>query len=510
MHTNGTSDASRYASNLPSARTTNGHPMNFSNSYAELGDNFYENILPTPVRDPKLLLWNHDLAEELMIPADLQNDQKALAQIFSGNRILEGSQPIAMAYAGHQFGNFVPRLGDGRAHLLGELPDRFGKKWDIQLKGSGPTSFSRGGDGRSSLGPAIREFIMSEAMHALGIPTTRSLCVVTTGESVLRENLLPGGVLTRVASSHIRIGTFQYIAARGDLQELETLCTYTINRHYPHLQDQGEDRHLALIEAFMDRQIRLVVEWMRVGFIHGVMNTDNTTLSGETIDYGPCAMMGIYDPETVYSAIDVQGRYGFGNQPAITQWNLIRFAECLMPLIHEDPNKAADRIRPVLASFTERFDRAYIEMMGKKLGLTSLKPEDAALVRSLLLRLREKKLDYTITFDLLTESLTSGPLKSRLEDELGHWWEIWHNHLRTTNQTAREIQSAMRRHNPVVIPRNHHMERVISECIHSGSADPAKRFVHVLGSPYSKLDTTSAYTDPPGDGDMNYQTFCGT
>jgi uncharacterized protein YdiU (UPF0061 family) len=260
----------------------------------------------------------------------------------------------------------------------------------------------------------------------------------------------------------------------------------------------------------MDRQIRLVVEWMRVGFIHGVMNTDNTTLSGETIDYGPCAMMGIYDPETVYSSIDVQGRYGFGNQPAITQWNLIRFAECLMPLIHEDPNKAANRIRPILSSFQERFDRAYTEMMGKKLGLTSLKPEDAALVRSLLFRLKERKLDYTITFDRLTQSLTSEPLRSRLEDEFGHWWKIWQHHLRTTNQTSWEIQSAMRRHNPVVIPRNHHMERVISECIHSGSADPAKRFLHVLGSPYSKLDTTSAYTDPPGDGDMNYQTFCGT
>ena len=484
--------------------------MNLSNSYADLGEQFHEKIPPTSVRDPRLFLWNHALAEELMIPSDLQHDPASLAHIFAGNRLLPGSQPIATAYAGHQFGNFVPRLGDGRAHLLGEITDRSGKSRDIQLKGSGPTSFSRGGDGRSPLGPAIREFIMSEAMHALGVPTTRSLCVVTTGEPVLREKLFPGGVVTRVASSHIRIGTFQYFAARGDLQALETLCTYTINRHYPQLQDRGENRHVALFEALMTRQIHLVVEWMRVGFIHGVMNTDNTALSGETIDYGPCAMMGIYDPETVYSSIDVTGRYAFGNQPAVTQWNLIRFAECLLPLIDEDTEKAAEQVRPLLGTFMERFNQAYMTMMGRKIGLKTFMQKDAELVQTLLNRLEHNHLDYTITFDLLTRSMTDTNAAARMDDELAGWVQPWRKRLGEEQSSPQKIQHMMRSCNPVVIPRNHHVEAVIAECTQTGKPDSAQALLRVLASPYTEIDETRNYQDPPLDGDKDYQTFCGT
>ncbi|WP_462325950.1 protein adenylyltransferase SelO [Desulfoplanes sp.] len=484
--------------------------MKLSNSYADLGEQFHEKIHPVPVRDPQPFLWNHALADDLLIPDDLQNDPPSLARVFSGNRLLPGSQPIATAYAGHQFGNFVPRLGDGRAHLLGEITDRSGRQWDIQLKGSGRTPFSRGGDGRCALGPAIREFIMSEAMHALGVPTTRCLGVVTTGEPVMRETLLPGAVVTRVASSHIRIGTFQYFAAKGDIRSLETLCTYTMERHYPELLNRGDNRYLTLFERLMERQIRLVVEWMRVGFIHGVMNTDNSTLSGETIDYGPCAMLGIYDPETVYSSIDVTGRYAFGNQSAVAQWNLIRFAECLLPLIHEDAEKAANQVRPLLGTFMERFDQAYMTMMGKKIGLRTLEQNDAKLIHTLLNRLEHNRLDYTITFDLLTESLTDQSAATRMDDELAGWVEAWRKRLGKKQINALEIQERMRSCNPVVIPRNHHVEAVIAECVQSGKPDPAQALLRVLGSPYAEVDQTRQYQDPPLDGDKGYQTFCGT
>ena len=329
--------------------------MNFSNSYASLDEIFYERTRPIPVKNPQLFLWNSDLAEQLMIPNDLKRDPVALAQAFSGNSSMPGSDPVATVYAGHQFGSFVYQLGDGRAHLLGEVLDQSGQRWDIQLKGSGRTSFSRGGDGRCALGPAVREFIMSEAMNALGVPTTRCLAVVTTGEPVFRETPLPGAVVTRVASSHLRIGTFQFFAARGDHQALKILCNYTINRHYPELQKEGQNPYVSLIDKVIEKQIQLVVEWMRVGFIHGVMNTDNTSLSGETIDYGPCAMMGIYDPKTVYSSIDMMGRYAFGNQPDILHWNLARFAECLLPLINADENKAVEQVRPLIATFSRPF-----------------------------------------------------------------------------------------------------------------------------------------------------------
>jgi uncharacterized protein YdiU (UPF0061 family) len=484
--------------------------MNFSNSYTQLDEVFYKRTRPEPVQDPRLFLWNSNLAEQLMIPDELNHDAVALAQAFSGNHILPGSDPIATAYAGHQFGNFVPQLGDGRAHLLGEVLDQFGKRWDIQLKGSGRTTFSRAGDGRCALGPAVREFIMSEAMNALGVPTTKSLAVVTTGETVFRETSLPGAVVTRVASSHIRIGTFEFFASRGDHQAIEVLCQYTIERHYPELQEEGQTQYVPFINKVIERQIQLVVEWMRVGFIHGVLNTDNTSLAGETIDYGPCSMMGIYDPQTVYSSIDTMGRYAFGNQPAIIHWNIARFAECLLPLINADRNKAVEQVEPLIAAFPERFEKEYMEMMGKKLGLMVFKPEDKKLISSILNRLKDKRLDYTVTFDLLTKSLMSNAVESQMKNELGECFGLWQKRLGEQRTDSQGVQELMRRHNPVVIPRNHHIEEVIQECVQTGKATLAERFLQVLRSPYAELAQTSEYQDPPGDGDKDYQTFCGT
>ena len=351
---------------------------------------------------------------------------------------------------------------------------------------------------------------MSEALHALGVPTTRCLAVVTTGEPVFRETPLPGAVVTRVASSHLRIGTFEFFAARGDHQALKTLCNYTIERHYPELQEEGQNPYVSLLNMIIERQIQLVVEWMRIGFIHGVMNTDNTSLSGETIDYGPCAMMGIYDPQTVYSSIDTMGRYAFGNQPAILQWNTAGFAECLLPLINADRNKAVDQVGPVIAEFPDRFEKQYMKMMGKKLGLTPFKQEDQKLIVSILNRLKDRRLDYTVTFDLLTKSLMSDAAASQVNNELEGYFDLWQKQLGEQHAVSQKVQELMRQHNPVVIPRNHHVEAVIQECEQTGKATLAEKFLQVLRSPYEELAQTSEYQDPPSDGDKDYQTFCGT
>ncbi|MCB2181274.1 MAG: YdiU family protein [Desulfobulbaceae bacterium] len=483
--------------------------MNFSNTYIGLGKDFYEKNRPTPVREPRLIMWNSRLAEQLMISNELKQDQIALGQYFSGNRILPGSEPIATAYAGHQFGHFVPQLGDGRAHLLGEVIDKFGQRLDIQLKGSGTTKFSRGGDGRCAIGPAVREFIMSEAMNALGVPTTRCLAVVTTGEQVFRNSLLPGAIVTRVASSHIRIGTFQFFAAQNDHQALKTLCNYTIERHYPELKE-SPNKYLGLIEKVIEKQIHLVSEWMRVGFIHGVMNTDNTSLSGETIDYGPCAMMGEYDPLTVYSSIDTMGRYAFGKQPEIAHWNITRLAECLLPLINAETNKAIEQVEPLVADFPDRFMQVYMEMLGRKLGLISFQQEDQKLLFSILNRIKERNMDYTVTFDLLTKSLKSEAIASQLKNELGGSFDLWQKRLSEQDANLQKVHDLMRQHNPVVIPRNHHVEAVIQDCEQTGEATLAEKFLKVLLSPCEELTETSLYQDPPKDGDENYQTFCGT
>ncbi|MET0107138.1 MAG: protein adenylyltransferase SelO [Sedimenticola sp.] len=484
--------------------------MMFSNSYTDLGDIFYQSIAPEPVESPRTFLWNDRLAEELSLADKLDLSTVDLAGLFSGNDLLPGSEPIALAYAGHQFGNFVPQLGDGRAHLLGETTDRSGLIKDIQLKGSGQTAFSRNGDGRCALGPAIREFIMGEAMHALGVPSTRSLAVTTTGETVYRDTPQPGAVVTRVASSHLRVGTFEYFAARNNYRAVEKLCDYAIQRHYPELGEAGSDRFIMLLENVMQRQIDLVVEWLRVGFIHGVMNTDNTAISGETIDYGPCAMMGVYNPETVFSSIDRQGRYAFGNQPAIAQWNMARFAETLLPLIDEDEKRAVDSAVSVIEKFTDRFQDRYLKMMARKMGLVELLPSDPELVNGLLNLLQEKRLDYTVSFNLLTESLSSQPDEKQMHDELGEWFVQWKRRLGDQPSEKAESYALMRNANPLVIPRNHHMEEVIMRCIESGEPRAAEEFLEVLSSPYALTPETLSYQVVPDYADIDYQTFCGT
>lgn len=474
--------------------------MHLKSSYTALPDRFYERIRPMPVTAPRLLLFNDHLARELGVPDELTEDRDRLARIFAGNELLPGSEPVALAYAGHQFGHFVSQLGDGRAHLLGEIETQDGLR-DLQLKGSGPTRFSRGGDGRSALGPAVRELVMSEAMHALGVPSTRSLAVTATGERVMRETLYPGGIVARVAASHLRVGTFEYFAARGDTDAVARLVDLALTRHYPHLAHEP-DRALALLRGVIERQTDLVVHWLRVGFIHGVMNTDNCTISGETIDYGPCAMMGVYDPKTVYSSIDRHGRYAFVNQPAIIGWNMARFAETLLPLVDPDEKAAVEKIMPLLESFPDRFRAAWGRMMGKKLGLEVGAHE--ALVNELLEHMAAERLDYTITFARLGASLRAED--PELRDALGPWYDRW----REAIQDPADAWAIMQRQNPLVIPRNHHVEAVILAAVVEGDPAPAERFLDVLRAPYELGPNTPRYQDPPADLDAGYRTFCGT
>ena len=488
--------------------------MNFSNSYSKLGEPFFKRTLPTPVEEPRLLLWNDELAERLNIDESLRNNPDLKAQFFSGNTLPEGADSIALAYSGHQFGHLNPQLGDGRAHLLGELLDRNKQRVDIQLKGSGPTPFSRQGDGRCALGPALREFIMSEAMFYLGVPTSRCLAVVATGEPVYREGPKPGAVVTRVAASHIRVGTFQYFSIRNDRASLTALLDYTINRHFPEIDSKADDnidnKAMKFLDAVMREQITLVVEWMRVGFIHGVMNTDNTAISGETIDFGPCAMMGAYNPGTVYSSIDTQGRYAFGNQPNIALWNITRLAECLLPLINSDEKKAIASVEPLLISFNKRFEKAYFEMLGSKLGMTDITQDDHALIQQLLETMQTQQLDYTQTFIDLTQSLDSEISDSPLQQSLGDWLGGWRARLDNSKGSIQAAQSLMKEKNPIVIPRNHHIEAVLKACEDNDNTQAADDFLRVLRSPYNELESTKNYQDMPGDGDAGYHTFCGT
>ena len=386
----------------PIAERTAGPIAVFSNSYARLPEHFFARLSPTPVARPRLIRFNKSLAAELGVDTrGLEPD--GLAAVFAGNVMPPGAEPIAMAYAGHQFGNFVPQLGDGRAILLGEVLDRNGERRDIQLKGAGRTPFSRRGDGRAALGPVLREYLVSEAMHALGIPTTRALAAVSTGEPVYRDRQLPGAVLTRVASSHIRVGTFQYFAARGDREAVERLADYVIDRHFPDARDAERPR-LALLQAVVERQALLIARWMHVGFIHGVMNTDNTALSGETIDFGPCAFMDSYDPATAFSAIDEFGRYAYGNQPTIAQWNLARFAETLLPLLDPDPEPAVELANEAISAFTSRFQEHWLAGMRDKLGLSSNEEGDLELAHALLRAMHENAADFTLTFRRLCDA----------------------------------------------------------------------------------------------------------
>jgi serine/tyrosine/threonine adenylyltransferase len=474
-------------------------------TYAELPRLFYSPVAPTPVREPRVVALNDRLAETLGLDADALKGSEGAA-IFAGNTLPPGAQPIAQAYAGHQFGHFTA-LGDGRAILLGEQITPAGDRMDIQLKGSGQTPYSRRGDGRAALGPMLREYIVSEAMHALGIPTTRSLAVATTGEPVYRETVLEGAVLTRVAASHIRVGTMQWAAAHGDEEALRALADYTAARHYPELVD-APDRYLALFEAILERQARLVAQWQLVGFIHGVMNTDNMALSGETIDYGPCAFMDTYDPDTVFSSIDQGGRYAYGNQPAIAQWNLARLAEAMLPLLGPDTENAVERATVALARFPETFTQSWLAGMRKKLGLFTAENEDAALVNDLLAWMHQRAADYTNTFralsnDTATEAMNSGDGA----------FEAWHQRLQERRarqpQGAREVQDLMRRHNPAFIPRNHKVEEALSAATRQHDLSVMQRLIEVLATPYDHERELPEFS-APGESGRSYRTFCGT
>jgi len=493
---------------------TNAHAdPRFDNSYARLPERFYVRQPPIAVAAPRLIRLNRALAESLGIDPD-GRDAGAWAEIFAGNTPLPGSEPLAMAYAGHQFGNFVPQLGDGRALLLGEIVDRDGIRRDVQLKGSGRTPFSRGGDGRAALGPVLREYVVSEAMHALGIPTTRALAAVSTGEAVYRETALPGAVLTRVASSHIRVGTFQYFAARGDTEAVRALADHVIERHYPDVSGSA-DLYLALLRRFGDRQASLVARWLGVGFIHGVMNTDNCSIAGETIDFGPCAFLDEYDPETVFSSIDQMGRYAYQRQPQIAQWNLARFAETLLPLLAADEEAAVKLATEAVSEFGHIFEAAWIEVMTAKLGIKKPCAVDAKLVRDLLGLMQQAGADFTLTFRRLAGLIDAdGPADgadallppSEARDD---WLARWRSRL-ALEAHPDEIASSLLAANPACIPRNHRVEQMIEAAVSRDDFTPFERLLDVLATPFQERPEHAAYTLPPEPHERVTQTFCGT
>lgn len=486
----------------------------FQNSYSALPDTFFARVAPTPVAAPRLIKLNRPLAVQLGLDPDLLETPEG-AEILAGKTVPAGADPIAMAYAGHQFGQFVPQLGDGRAILLGEVVDKDGVRRDIQLKGSGPTPFSRRGDGRAALGPVLREYIVSEAMYALGIPTTRSLAAVVTGEHVLRETALPGAVLTRVASSHIRVGTFQYFAVRRDTDAIRRLADHVIARHYPELLDAERPYH-ALLGGVVARQADLVARWLLVGFIHGVMNTDNSSISGETIDYGPCAFMDAYDPAQVFSSIDEMGRYAYANQPRIALWNLTRLAECLLPLFSDEQEKAVEQAQEILGAFPEIFSKAYQAGLRRKIGLFTMRDGDEALIQDLLDAMAKNQADFTLTFrrlgDAAGDEASGADARAQFMDPTAfdEWAKRWRERLAAEPQSAAERQTAMNAVNPVFIPRNHRVEAVIQAAVNNDDYAPFEELVKVLAKPYEDQPGYAAYADPPLPDQRVLQTFCGT
>ena len=486
----------------------------FQNTYAALPEGFFARVAPTPVAAPRLVKLNRPLAARLGLDPDMLESPEGV-EILAGKRVPNGADPIAMAYAGHQFGYFVPQLGDGRAILLGEVVDLDGVRRDIQLKGSGPTPFSRRGDGRAALGPVLREYIVSEAMAALGIPTTRSLAATITGESVMRETVLPGAVLTRVASSHIRVGTFQYFASRGDTEGIKRLADHVISRHYPHLADAEHPYH-ALLEGVIARQADLVARWLLVGFIHGVMNTDNTSVSGETIDYGPCAFLDHYDPAAVFSSIDEQGRYAYANQPRIALWNLTRLAECLLSLFSDDKDQAVDQAQAILGDFPGKFTDAYQSGLRQKLGLFSRRDGDEALAQDFLDAMAKAKADFTLTFRRLSDAAEDASrdnnVRQLFADPLTYdeWAARWRQRMGDEAQTPAERASAMRAVNPAYIPRNHRIEAVIQAAVDRDDFAPFEGLLTVLSKPYEEQPPFADYATPPEPDQRVLRTFCGT
>ena len=479
---------------------------NFDNSYERLPKSFFTSHNPTSVRAPKLIILNEPLAESLGLNVEEMQSEDGVA-VFAGNRIPEGASPLAQAYAGHQFGHFT-MLGDGRAVLLGEQITPSGERVDIQLKGPGRTPYSRGGDGRAALGPMLREYIISEAMHALGIPTTRSLAVVATGEAVIRETALPGAILTRVAASHLRVGTFQYVAKWGSDEELQILADYTIKRHYPDIE-ADENRYLLLLQEVIKRQAALIAKWQLVGFIHGVMNTDNMTISGETIDYGPCAFMDAYDPETVFSSIDRQGRYAYGNQPYMAGWNLARFAETLLPLLHDKQEQAVELAQDAISNFSKIYQANWLEGMRAKLGIFNEEIEDESLINDLLTLMEKNQADYTNTFRALTYDK-----REEIDlfgiPEFSQWYELWQARLSRQEESKASVQQLMRNSNPAVIPRNHRVEEALEAAVEQGDYSVMERLLNVLSKPYAYTPEKKDYCTLPAPSNQPYRTFCGT
>ncbi len=475
----------------------------FDNTYSKLPDTFKEDTKPTPVHDPELVILNDKLSKDLNLDFS-KIDKGELSKIFSGNSLPKGSTTIAQAYAGHQFGHFT-MLGDGRAVLLGEHLVNNTNRFDVQFKGSGRTSFSRSGDGRAVLGPMLREYIISEAIHALNIPTTRSLAVVKTGEKVVRENLLTGAILTRVASSHIRVGTFQYIAAKQNIDDLITLVDYTIQRHYPEIKS-SKNKALDLLNLVMERQCKLVVNWMRVGFIHGVMNTDNMAISGETIDYGPCAFMDHYDPKTVFSSIDKFGRYSFSNQPPITKWNLARLAECLIPLIDKNEDTAIKIVTETIDNFQNIYENKWLNMMRDKLGLFGKDKDDLKLINDLLDWMESNQADYTNTFIHLM-NINSNNNSIYKDTNFINWFKQWESRVLINNGSKEKSINLMKKNNPIIIPRNHKVEEAL-EAANNNDLNLINKLLSILNKPYDNQNDIDDYQSPSSNSE--YQTFCGT
>ena len=513
----GSSNPSPNASLVPPDSEEAEVHFGFQNTYARLPERFYSRLSPTPVAAPRLIRLNVELAQNLGL------DPEALAttqgvEILSGNRIAEGSEPLAMAYAGHQFGHFVPQLGDGRTNLLGEVVALNGARYDIQLKGSGPTPFSRGGDGRAALGPVLREYILSEAMAALGVPTTRALAAITTGDRVFRETALPGAIFTRVAASHLRVGTFQFFAARGDLEAVRALADYAIDRHYPEAA-QAQQPYLALLKGVIARHATLVAQWMLLGFIHGVMNTDNTSISGETIDYGPCAFMEAYHPDTVFSSIDAQGRYAYANQPRAALWNLVRLAETLVPLMEQEAGTqeaAVAAVNATLATFEPQYVAARSAGLRRKIGLTTEHEGDLALAEDLLERMAVHHADFTLTFRRLCDAAANPEADREVRtlfadpSAYDNWASNWRPRLNQQPGAGQASSAAMRTASPAFIPRNHLVEAALDAAVWRQDFQPFEELLEVVSHPYEDRPDRERYTTPARPEEQVLRTFCGT
>ena len=486
--------------------------LNFDNSFAKELKDFYEFTKADKSTSPKLIKFNDSLAKKLGPEWEkLKSDNGLL--IFSGNEVPKGSQPLSQAYSGHQFGGFSPLLGDGRAILLGEVIDKDNIRRDIQLKGSGRTIFSRGGDGKSSLGPVLREYLISEAMHSLNIPTTRALAAVSSGDDVFREKALPGGILTRVASSHIRVGTFQYASTTGDIEKIRVLSDYSINRHYKNLL-QKKEKYIEFFESVCESQINLISKWMGIGFIHGVMNTDNMTISGETIDYGPCAFMDRYDPNTFFSSIDTQGRYAYSNQPLILSWNLARFAETLIPLIDKNEQNAIEILTQKISLIQNKYEKAWLKVMSEKIGIINIKDGDLDLINNLLDIMKNEKADFTLVFRYLADFIIGKEyLLINLFDnskKINEWINNWKNRIEKEGKFDKSLCIKMKKINPLYIPRNHLVEHALDEAVSNDNYKPFHNLLSYVTSPFDEISNSKEYTLPAPITDKPYKTFCGT